>query len=316
VTLKGILACAAVAVNAAAVSAQERYPLSAPPLPGAPKAQYQRLEVAGRDGTPLVVHEWAAARPAAGKPVVLFLHGIGMHGEPYASVEGGFTSRGLTFVVPDLRGHGRSGRKRGEMAEPHVLRADLGAVIGLLARRHRDTPVVLAGESMGGLLAADYAWRGERPLAGLVLLAPAFEVHPSQINLVDLGNALSGRVPLGMDERLRPSTRDEGFLKARKADRLALYEVPSSYLVVLAGLKAQWPRAAADLKLPLFVGVGGKDRVVDARAIKASYALAGTPEEDRTWRQWDAAYHTLCWDPLTPDIVEDMAKWVLKLSAK
>src|SRR5579885_2484486 len=84
-----ILACAAAAVNTTAVAAGEGYPLSAPPLPGTPPSKYQRLEAAGRDGTTLIVHEWAPARAAAGKPVIVFLHGIGMHGEPYASVEGG-----------------------------------------------------------------------------------------------------------------------------------------------------------------------------------------------------------------------------------
>jgi alpha-beta hydrolase superfamily lysophospholipase len=53
-----------------------------------------------------------------------------MHGKPYASIAAGFTLKGLTFIVPDLGGHGRSQGTRGELAEPHVLRADLGAVIG------------------------------------------------------------------------------------------------------------------------------------------------------------------------------------------
>jgi lysophospholipase len=305
-----------VAVSVAAARAQEGYPLSAPPLAGAPKSRYQRLEVSGRDGTTLVVHEWAPAKAAAGKPVVLFLHGIGMHGEPYAAVQGGFTSRELTFVVPDIRGHGRSGGKRGELAEPHVLRADLGAVIGLVGKRHPDAPVVLVGDSMGGLLAADYIWRGERRLAGLALLVPAFAVHPSQLNFTDLGKVFSGRVPLGTAEKLRPSTRDEGFLAARQADKLALYEVKSSYLEVLLGLQLQVPRAAADVKLPLFIGVGGQDRIVSVSAIKDFYDRAGTPEKDKTWRQWDAACHTVCWDPLTPKIVEEVATWAAGAAAR
>src|SRR5262245_11839493 len=115
------------------------------------------IKVSARDGTQLRVHEWAPPEPQKGKPVVLFIHGIGMHGKPYGSIAAGFTSKGLTFVVPDLRGHGLSKGTRGELAEPYVLRADLGAVIGLVHKHHPGAPVVLAGESMGGLLAADYA---------------------------------------------------------------------------------------------------------------------------------------------------------------
>ena len=307
-----MLVCAAVTVNGAAVYEQKIYPESVPALRGSPEPQYERLEMSARDGTKLVVHEWAPLKAPAGKPVILFVHGIAMHGEPYASIQAGFTSRDLTFVVPDLRGHGRSEGKRGELANPHVLRADLGAVIALINKRHPDAPIVLAGESMGGLIAADYAWRGERRVAGLALLAPAFAVHPSQIKLADLGNLFSGRVPLDTDDKLRASTREEGFIHARKADKLALREVKTSYLTVIARLQREWPRAAAELKLPLFVGAAGKDRIVDPKAIKRVYDRVGTSKQGKTWRQWDEAYHTLCWDPLTPQVVEELANWALR----
>src|SRR5262249_26453720 len=157
------------------------------------------LEVVARDGTKLVVHRWTPAKAAADKPVVVFLHGIGMHGEPYAAVAAGFTSKQVTLVVPDLRGHGRSGGMRGKLAESAVLRSDLGEIIGLVNKRHPQAPVYLAGESMGGLLAADYAVRGERRLAGLILLAPAFKVHDSQITLEGFGEFLTRKIPLNSD---------------------------------------------------------------------------------------------------------------------
>jgi alpha-beta hydrolase superfamily lysophospholipase len=288
------------------------YPLSVPTPKGSPAPVYRRLEVRARDGTELVVHEWAPPTIPAGRPVVLFLHGIGMHGEPYGAVAAGFSARGLVFVVPDLRGHGRSGGERGELAPPHVLRADLGAVIGLIQRRHPDAPVVLAGESMGGLLAADYAWRGERPLAGLALLAPAFAVHPSQVKLRELGAVLgSGGVSLDADDKLKASTRDEGFIRALQADELALHRVSSSYLAALAALQLEWPRAAAEVRLPLFVGVAGRERIVDPHAARRVFDRAATPQGEKTWREWDEARHTLCWDPLTPRVVDEVAGWAL-----
>jgi alpha-beta hydrolase superfamily lysophospholipase len=306
-----LLAGALVLLNGPALRAQD-YPLSIPPAADAPKAKYEKLEVTARDDAKLVVHEWAPAKVVAGKPVILFLHGIGMHGKPYEAVQAGFTSRDLVFVVPDLRGHGSSDGKRGELAEPHVLRADIGAEIALIYNRYPDSPVVLVGDSMGGLLAADYAWRGERRLAGLVLLVPGFKVHPSQVKLSDLANAL-GPIPLAKEERLSPSTRDKGFIKARLADKLALPEVKTSYLLTISKMERDWPEAAAGIKLPLFVGVAGKDKIVDTERTKAVFDAAATPKADKTWRRWDDAYHTVCWDPQTPKIVEEVAQWALKL---
>jgi alpha-beta hydrolase superfamily lysophospholipase len=266
--------------------------------------------VPARDGTGLVVHEWAPPGPPARRPVVLFIHGIGMHGEPYAAVAAGFTAQGLVFVVPDLRGHGRSGGEPGELAPPHVLRADLGAVFALLGKRYPEAPVVLAGESMGGLLAADYAWRGERPLAGLALLAPAFAVHRGRVRLADLGAAFNaGGISLDGDEKLLPSTREPGFIKARRADELTLHKVSPAYLATIAALQLDWPAAAAEVRVPLFVGVGGRDQIVDPLAVRRVYDRAATPKAEKTWRQWDEAYHTLCWDPLTPRVAEELARW-------
>jgi lysophospholipase len=236
-----------------------------------------------------------------------------MHGEPYGSIAAGFTSRGLVLVVPDLRGHGRSEGKRGELAEPHILRADLGAVIDVVRQRYPGAPVVLAGESMGGLLAADYAWRGEQRLAGLALLAPAFALSGDQFKPGALVKDLFGtRVSLEDGGKLADSTREPGFIKARKADALAIHEVERTYLGVLWRLQVEVPLAAPEVKLPLFVAVAEKDRVIDNGAAKTFHDRAGTPKEKKTWRKWDRACHTLCWDPVTPELIEELAKWVLR----
>jgi alpha-beta hydrolase superfamily lysophospholipase len=219
----------------------------------------------------------------------------------------------MPFIAPDLRGHGRSGGTRGEMAEPHVLRADLGTVIGLCDRQFADSPVVLMGESMGGLIAADYAWRGERRLAGLALLVPAFAVHKSQIKLESLVKALSGKVLLADEAKLAPSTREPGFVAARKADKLALREVKLSYLTALSAMQRDWPRAAAEVKCPLYIALAGKDRIIDAHVTREVFEQAGTPKAQKTLRQWDDAFHTLCWDPQTPQVMDDVARWAVGL---
>ncbi len=286
------------------------YPLSIPVPKGTADPVYDKLDATARDGTKLVVHRWTPTKVAGAQPVVVFLHGIGMHGEPYASIAAGFTSKQITLIVPDLRGHGRSGGTRGKLADSAVLRGDLGEVIGLVNKRHPDAPVFLAGESMGGLLAADYAVRGERRLAGLILLAPAFAVHPSQVKVAGLDEFFKGRVALAKEKKLKPSTRDAGFIEARLNDKLALAEVESSYVTALGVRQLDWPLAADKLKLPLFIGVAGKEEIINPKTAQAVFDLAATPAEAKTWRQWDDARHTLCWDPLTPTIIEDVATWL------
>src|SRR5439155_6168516 len=138
----------AIVLSQAALARSADYPRSVPLPRDTPEPAYERLKVAASDRTELVVHEWAPLKIAAGKPVILFVHGIGMHGEPYAAIAAGFTSRGITFTAPDLRGHGRSQGERGTLPPADVLRADIDTVLELVEERHPGAPVILRGESM------------------------------------------------------------------------------------------------------------------------------------------------------------------------
>lgn len=294
------------------------YPTSITPTANTPFPVYQQLELICRDRTKLIVHQWSPLKTMADRPVVIFLHGIGMHGKPYEAIAAGFTARGLTFIVPDLRGHGRSQGNRSTLPEPQVLRRDLDEVIGLVNRRHAQAPIVLAGESMGGLMAADYACRDDRRLAGLALLAPAFKLNRSQIDFEELRKNLPKwfleGVPLDNDAKLAVSTRDGGFCKARQTDSLALHKVSPSYLFTILGLQLDWPAAAVKIKLPLFIAVAGKDKIVDVKIIKTVYQDAASAKDVKVWREWCEAFHTMCWDPSTPQVIDDLVTWVLQRS--
>ncbi len=310
---------AAAVLTGSGFPARADYPLSIPVPPGQPAPVYQRYMVAARDGLKLVVHDWAPAKRQAGMPVVLFVHGIGMHGAPYAAIAAGFTSQGIALVAPDLRGHGLSEGARGNLAPPHVLRADIGAVYEAIDKRYPGAPVVLVGDSMGGLLAADYAWHGERRLAGLGLLVPAFGVYEGLLekNILGLGEMLTTRrVPLGTPDQIHGCTRSPAFARARLADPLALNEVRLAYVMNIGRMQRDWPAAAPEVNLPLYIVVGGKDRVVDNKATKKVFDHAAMPGPEKTWRSYPDASHTVCWDPDTPAIIDGLARWVLQKASR
>jgi alpha-beta hydrolase superfamily lysophospholipase len=133
-------------------------------------------------------------------------------------------------------------------------------------------------------------------LAGLALLAPAFGVHPS-INpgLKEIAAAaITGDVSFETDDRLGPSTSSQAFIKARKQDKLALHKVRVSYLLAIANLQNECREAAAKIKLPLFIGMAGKDQVIDPAAVQQFYKRAGTPKGKKARWEWPKGYHTLC----------------------
>jgi pimeloyl-ACP methyl ester carboxylesterase len=103
--------------------------------------------------------------------VGVFVHGFRSHcgGEKSLALARHAADRGYPWLRVDLGGHGASG---GEFSRFRLsaLLADLEAVLDFLGER----PVVLVGSSMGGWLSALAALRRPEQVAGLLLIAPAF----------------------------------------------------------------------------------------------------------------------------------------------
>src|SRR5690606_23714166 len=91
--------------------------------------------------------------PPAGTPVVL-CHGLGAAGEQLAEDARYFAGRGYRVLLPDLRGHGRSGTPvpptRAAFTIP-LMAADLLAMLDDAGVG----PVHWVGNSLGGILALE-----------------------------------------------------------------------------------------------------------------------------------------------------------------
>lgn len=98
-------------------------------------------------------------------PIVM-VHGAFCGGWAFDAFRAPFEAAGCAVVCPDLRGHGEDEAA----AVAGVSMADYAADIAALCVEF-DTPPVLVGHSMGGLVAQLAARRA--PLKGLVLLSPS-----------------------------------------------------------------------------------------------------------------------------------------------
>ncbi|MBB5516444.1 3-oxoadipate enol-lactonase [Rubricella aquisinus] len=103
--------------------------------------------------------------PADG-PLVLFLHGLGLDHRYWGDVAAAVPS-GLSIILADLRGHGRSG-----YGAPVGLGTFVADAIGSL-----DRPAVVIGHGVGGMIAQGIA--AERPdlVRGLVLESSAVKLE-------------------------------------------------------------------------------------------------------------------------------------------
>jgi acylglycerol lipase len=194
--------------------------------------------------------------------VLVFMHGIGAYGGLYYHLAEGLTGAVDAVYFPDVRGHGRSGGKRGDLVSRGQVLQDVSSVIASVHDEHPGHSIVLAGESMGGLFALAYAATVPDSIDGLVLAAPALKLQTSRLRTRDsirrgweglMGGGRGGsfgEIPVtGGTSDVKP--RDAAFVELTTTDPLMLQSVSIKYLLVLWAFIWNWqgryPRRLHDL---------------------------------------------------------------------
>ena len=131
--------------------------------------------IATRDGSPL-----AYRRYGEGENVILALHGSGGAGNALHPLADALAKTGTTVIVPDIRGHGSTGR-RGDVDYSGQVMDDLDDLLGAVAPEARAT---LIGFSMGGGLALKYAAARPDTTGEVFLLSPylAYDAAPVTVD--------------------------------------------------------------------------------------------------------------------------------------
>lgn len=136
------------------------------------RIEEQQLQFRGHQLHRLILHPESSSTRT-----LIFFHGQGDFIDRYPPVMEAFTSRGLTCVLTELPGHGRSSGMRGHV--PSLTFVDL---LFEKTLKETDGPHSIAGHSMGGMLALraflkspqrfQFAWFSSP------LLEPARRGHP------------------------------------------------------------------------------------------------------------------------------------------
>jgi non-heme chloroperoxidase len=114
--------------------------------------------------------------------ILIFIHGSSYHGGAYHALASYVSGKGAAKVVlPNLRGHYMSGRRRGDVDYVGQLEDDLVDLIAYLRAEHRTGPITLGGHSSGGGLAIRFAGGGHREagVSSYLLLTPIIPRAPS-----------------------------------------------------------------------------------------------------------------------------------------
>jgi alpha-beta hydrolase superfamily lysophospholipase len=146
-------------------------------------AAYRTSELQSGRGR-IIVHQWRNTSPP--RHLILIAHGYGEHAARYDHVAQRLVAHGAAVYAPDHRGHGRSDGERALVDDVEGIVDDLHAVAERARAQHPNSPMMLIGHSMGGLIATRFAQRYGDELRALVLSGPAIGSNPGIASLLAL----------------------------------------------------------------------------------------------------------------------------------
>src|SRR3954462_4825165 len=111
-------------------------------------------ELKAADSTPLLVRRFSADEHEAARTIVI-VHGLCEHGDRYQHVARTLVQYHWNVIVPDLRGHGRSGGVNTHVVNFRKYAEDLQTVLDHFNLPRESTAMM--GHSMGGLVALRFA---------------------------------------------------------------------------------------------------------------------------------------------------------------
>jgi non-heme chloroperoxidase len=249
--------------------------LKAAPAPNTESPGLKRYPA--RDGEELAYRLYESASDR----VLIFVHGSSYHGGGYHALAAAISRSGAAKVVlPNLRGHYMSGRRRGDVDYIGQLEDDLVDLIAFLRREGLRGPVTLGGHSSGGGLAIRFAGGvHDGAVASYLVLSPVIPTSPA----VRAGTA-GGWANLHMRRLYGLLALNAIGIRGFNALPIIAFNKPATYwdgtetLSYSYRLNASYHpryrygndiRAMGDQVLVL---VGSEDEAVDAEALRAVFA--------------------------------------------
>jgi lysophospholipase len=260
------------------------------------------------DGVELFVRRFEPLSRDADRSMVL-VHGMSEHGQCYEHVARSAVARGWNVLVPDLRGHGRSGGEHIHVSDFGEYVADLKRIFdwgGLSSQK-----TVMVGHSMGGLISARFVQQYPDCVSALALLSPLLgvrvRVSPFTVALARILSIV--RPKSRFRKRINPahSSRNPDALSRGAQDPLIRQSLTAAwYFAMRSALQTVWD-LAEQIACPLLVLQAGSDLIVDPAAPLAW--LERVASTDKTLRILPDHFHELLNEIDWANTLADMLDW-------
>jgi len=267
--------------------------------------------VEANDGTRLFVRTGSPA--AAEKAIVIVTHGRGEHSGRYAHVASALIASGFAVVLYDLRGHGRSSGRRGDVPGYGSLLDDLGCVTRRAAAVNASAPIFFFGHSLGGQIVLNYLIaHGEEGCRGAVVASPylrlAFRPERWRMALASILRKTLPAITLRTFLAASRLSRDEAHLGSLPDLDLIHHRISSRMFAAIEEGAAAALRDACRMTTPLLLIHGAEDSVTSAEATREFFAATGT--KDKTLQIFPGMLHETHNDLGREQVIETIVHWI------
>lgn len=271
------------------------------------------------DGENLAVQDWPLPDDdTALRGVVVLVHGLGEHAGRYDELARKLNGWGFAVRGYDQCGHGESGGARGALPVETRLLDDLADIVdGTRMRMNPDTPLILLGHSMGGLVASRFVSLNMRPVDGLVISSPALDAGLGKFDKfllatlprfapnLAVGNKLNAGF-ISHDPLVVKAYRDDPLVHDRITPRLARFIDATGPAVIAAAPK--W-------KIPTLLMYAGQDKLVNPEGSRRFAEAA--PREVVQTRCFATLYHEIFneTEAERAQVYECLRTWLMRFPA-
>lgn len=230
----------------------------------APNVSVRHHQISSTANFPLVYEEYLPLQGSIAADLVL-VHGLASSGGQFAEEAIRFAEQGFRVIVPDLRGHGRSGVPQGPIATTDfaipIMARDVLDMLDHAGARD----VHWVGNSLGGILALWLLGTPARTrLKSLALFGTCFSMNlPTQVGLVLRAAFLPGATATGWITARTTTANPTGQKAIETAIRQ--FNVAAGAAIAANVRHYDFVANARNYDQPLLVLWGGKDHAVNLR---------------------------------------------------
>jgi acylglycerol lipase len=245
------------------------------------------------------------------RAVIGLVHGLGEHSGRYDHVASAVEKAGYALIAMDVRGHGRSGGRRGYIPDYQAVMDDIHRLLSITSQRFPHLPVFLYGHSMGGSLVLNYVLRKLPRLKGVIAtspgLRPGFIPPPWKMFIAKVLYHIWPSFTMANGLELAALSRNPEVVDRYIKDP-CIHDRLSARLGVDILNSGEWAlEHAREFPLPLLLMHGSADRIASSHA---SQIFAGSAGATCTFILWEGLFHELHNELEQNEVLQIMLSWL------